>query len=163
MRRTDSLEKTLILGKVGSRRRRGWQRVRWLDGITDLRVWASSRCWWWTGKPGVLQPMGLQRVRRNWVTKQQKQILPAPPLAVMLWYFVRSTHTPALPPPSIMASRNLDATLAEGHNWMEIKFCHLGDCEFVTEINSSYRLIKMIYLEVLFCGPKLVSTKWLYW
>ena len=35
MRRTDSLEKTLMLGKIEDRRRRGWQRVRWLDGITD--------------------------------------------------------------------------------------------------------------------------------
>ena len=36
MRRTDSLEKTLMLGGIGSRRRRGRQRMRWLDGITDL-------------------------------------------------------------------------------------------------------------------------------
>ena len=36
MRRVDSLEKTLMLGKIGGRRRRGWQRIRWLDGITDL-------------------------------------------------------------------------------------------------------------------------------
>ena len=36
MRRADSLEKTLILGKIEGRRRRGWQRMRWLDGITDL-------------------------------------------------------------------------------------------------------------------------------
>ena len=35
MRRVDSLEKTLILGGIGSRRRRGWQRMRWLDGVTD--------------------------------------------------------------------------------------------------------------------------------
>ena len=35
MRRVDSLEKTLMLGGIGSRRRRGWQRMRWLDGITD--------------------------------------------------------------------------------------------------------------------------------
>ena len=35
MRRVNSLEKTLILGKVGGRKRRGWQRIRWLDGITD--------------------------------------------------------------------------------------------------------------------------------
>ena len=35
MRRVDSLEKTLMLGGIGGRRRRGWQRVRWLDGITD--------------------------------------------------------------------------------------------------------------------------------
>ena len=36
MRRADSLEKTLMLGGIGGRRRRGWQRMRWLDGITDL-------------------------------------------------------------------------------------------------------------------------------
>ena len=36
MRRIDSLEKTLMLGGIGGRRRRGWQRMRWLDGITDL-------------------------------------------------------------------------------------------------------------------------------
>ena len=36
MRRVDSLEKTLMLGKIGGRRRRGRQRMRWLDGITDL-------------------------------------------------------------------------------------------------------------------------------
>ena len=35
MRRVDSLEKTLVLGGIGGRRRRGWQRTRWLDGITD--------------------------------------------------------------------------------------------------------------------------------
>ena len=35
MRRVDSLEKTLMLGEIGGRRRRGWQRMRWLDGITD--------------------------------------------------------------------------------------------------------------------------------
>ena len=36
MRTVDSLEKTLMLGKIEGRRRRGWQRMRWLDGITDL-------------------------------------------------------------------------------------------------------------------------------
>ena len=36
MQRVDSLEKTLMLGKIEGRRRRGWQKIRWLDGITDL-------------------------------------------------------------------------------------------------------------------------------
>ena len=45
MQRADSLEKTLMLGKIDSRKRRGQQRVRWLDGITNSRtwVWANSR------------------------------------------------------------------------------------------------------------------------
>ena len=41
----------------------GWH--HWLNG----RVWVNSRSWWWTGRPGMLQPMGLQRVRHNWVTE----------------------------------------------------------------------------------------------
>ena len=43
MRRVDSLEKTLILGKIEGRRRRGWQRMRWLDGITDVMDMSLSR------------------------------------------------------------------------------------------------------------------------
>ena len=42
MQRTDSLEKTLVLGKIEGRRRRGQQRMRWLDGITDLMDMSSS-------------------------------------------------------------------------------------------------------------------------
>ena len=45
----------------------GWQRMIWLDGITS--VWVSSRSWWWTGKPGVLQSMGSRRVGYDWVTE----------------------------------------------------------------------------------------------
>ena len=71
IRRADSFEKTLMLGKIEGRRRRGRQRMRWLDGITTwwAWVWVNSGSWWWTGRPGVLQFMGAQRVRHNWVTE----------------------------------------------------------------------------------------------
>ena len=74
MGRTDSLEKTLMLGGIGGRRRRGRQRMRWLDGVTDsMDVWVNSGSWWWTpgtpGKPGVLWLMGSQRVGHDWATE----------------------------------------------------------------------------------------------
>ena len=54
MQRAASLGKTLMLGKIEGGRRRGGQRTRWLDGITNwwTWVWVNSGSWWWTGRPG---------------------------------------------------------------------------------------------------------------
>ena len=61
--RADSFEKTLMLEKIEGRRR-GWQRVRWPTQWTW--VWVDSGSWWWTGRPGMLQFMGSQRIEHDW-------------------------------------------------------------------------------------------------
>ena len=72
----DSLEKSLMLGKIEGRRRRGHQRTRllMLSSIQWTWTWAKFGTWWGTGRPGMLKSMGLQRVGHDWVTEQQKQI-----------------------------------------------------------------------------------------
>ena len=85
MWRTDSLEKTLMLGKIdagGEGDGRGWD--VWMASLIDghefeqtprvgvtrwTRVWVNSGSWWWTGRPGVLQFMGSQRVGHDWGTE----------------------------------------------------------------------------------------------
>ena len=77
MQRAGSLEKPLMLGKTEGKRRRGWQRIRWLDGITDSRDMNLSKpcetvCSTRTGKPGVLQSMRPQRVGHTLVMEQKQ-------------------------------------------------------------------------------------------
>ena len=71
MRRVDSFEKNLMMGKIEGGRRREWQ--RWGGCMVSLTqwtwVWVNSRSWCWTGRPGVWQSMGSQRVRHDWVTE----------------------------------------------------------------------------------------------
>ena len=76
MGRAYSLEKPLMLAKTEGPRRREWQRMRWLEDITDSVDMSLSKLQVTvrTEEPGMLQPMGSQRVRHNLATEQQQYI-----------------------------------------------------------------------------------------
>ena len=94
MWRIDSLEKTLNLGKFEGRRRwQGWD--GWMASPTQWTwVWVSSGSWWWTGKPGMLQSMGSQRLGHGWMTElnwrenwQILETMPSTRLAKAIYLF----------------------------------------------------------------------------
>ena len=71
MQRVDSLGKTLMLGGIGAGGEgdnRGWD--GWMASLTQWTwVWVNSGSWWWTGRPGVLWCLGLQRFGHDWATE----------------------------------------------------------------------------------------------
>ena len=75
MQTTDPLENFLVLGKIEGSRRRGHQRMRWLDGIPVqwTWTWVSFGRWWGTEMPSMLQSTGSQRIRRDWATEPQQR------------------------------------------------------------------------------------------
>ena len=78
MQRADSFEKTPMLGKIEGRTEKGTTEAE-MVGMASLTqwtwAWVGSRSWWWTGKPGVLQFMGSQRVRHDWATELNHEAL----------------------------------------------------------------------------------------
>ena len=104
MQRADSLEKTLMLGKIEGRRRRGQQRMRWLDGINDLMDMSLRKLQEIvkTMKPGMLQSMRLQRVGHDLMTEQ--------PLSPQLWS-MPLINNPVFP-------KSVQKWMVEGHQHM---------------------------------------------
>ena len=104
MRRTDSLEKTLMLGKIEGRRRRGWQRMRCLDGIIDLMDISLSKLQETVKNRdlGILPSMGSQRIGHDQATEQQvhggltihRTIGSEIPSILMLVFFLSPPDTP---------------------------------------------------------------------
>ena len=72
MRRADRLEKTLMLGKIEGRRRRGWQRIRWLDSIIDSMDMSLSKLWGDSEGQGNLVCGSIYGVAKSWTRLRNK-------------------------------------------------------------------------------------------
>ena len=94
MRTNDSLEKFLMLGNIDSRKKRGCQRMRcWTPLLIQWTwTWANSRRWWGTGRPGVLQAMGLQRAGHDWTIKEQPPLICSQFVFCLFICFIFSFH-----------------------------------------------------------------------
>ena len=127
MWRADSFKKTLMLGKIEGRRRRGQQRMRWLDGIPTqwTWIWTNSRMWWRTGKPGILQSTGLQRHDwSDWTTTEKSAALSH---FSCVWLCVTPQTAAHQAPPSLGFSRQehwsglpFPSPMHESEKWREV-------------------------------------------
>ena len=92
---SNSFEKSHILGKIESGRKRGQQRIRWLDGMVNSRtcIWANSGRQRRTGKSGVLQSMGSQRVGHDWAAEQQFYAYPTITFWKHMTYLISEVHS----------------------------------------------------------------------
>ena len=151
MRRADSFEETLMLGKNEGGRRRGWQRMRWLDGITNSRiwVWVRSGSWWWTERPGV------HGVKKSHMTEQLNWILML--LSIFACNYFESVYLLLVSLSKSLPVKQLGRCLIEfgefficsGYkSFMSHVFCKILS-HFVAWVDLSYKFIHLYFFLLL--------------
>ena len=147
--------KDLDAGKDWGRRKWGWQRIRWLDGIINWWVWASSGRWWKTGKPGVLQSMGSQGVAHDWAAEQQ---LSSPHHLIYnsayLVQFNRSVVSDSLRPHRLQHARlscPSPVHRAYSNSCPPSQWCHFILCRLLLLLPSIFPSISIFSSESVLC------------
>ena len=143
--RADSSEKTLMLGRIEGRKRRGQQKMRWLDAITDSMdvVWVNSGSWWWTERPGMLQSMGLQRVGHNWVTELNWNLENILQNSISTYIYIHRYYLVlkhSVMPDSLWFQASLSLEFPRQEDWSKLPFLPPGDLPglpgYLTHISS---------------------------
>ena len=94
MRKVDSLEKPLMLGKIEGKRRSGWQRVRWLDNNTDSRDMSLSKLWEIVKGRAAINAVAKSRAwLNNWTQQQQKKYIYTPVLLVYIYIYIYQCYS----------------------------------------------------------------------
>ena len=156
--RTDSLEKTLMLGKIEGRRRRGWQRMRWLDGITDVMErslsklqelvmgqWRLECCSPWGGKQSDMT------VQLNWTAAAAAKLLQSSPT---LWDPIDGSP-PGSPVPRILQARTLE--------WVAISFSSAWKWKVKVKSLSRVRLFATLWTAAYQAPPSMGFSRQEYW